>query len=374
MHHTRFFSRRLGLPALATTAVLLAACSPAPSPVPRLPAVFVSTVHNEGAGSVRLLPGHLRPRVESELGFRAGGKVIARAVELGQSVRAGQVLGRVDDADYQLAVAAAAEQQRAAEVDRTQAASDAARFQRLLSDGSVGAADAERQQARADAAAARLTQAGRQLDLARNRAGYAVLTAPFDGVVTAIRFEVGQLLAEGQPVISLAKPGELELQVDVPEALAPGLQSWAASATLGEGRTPVALRLRELAPSAAAGSRTFRARYALVSGAAAANRRMGMTAELRLQRPGGVAAAELPIGALLATSPASAAVWQVDTQTGALQRQPVQLISQTTDLVRVAGLTDGALVVSVGAQKLDAGMKVRAVPRPLAQGHLGAAR
>jgi hypothetical protein len=74
----------------------------------------------------------------------------------------------------------------------------------------------------------------------------------------------------------------------------------------------------------------------------------------------------LPASALLVTTPPAAAVWLVDARTGGLQRTPVQLLSQTTDHVRVAGLTDGALVVSVGAQKLDADLKVRAVQRPLA--------
>ena len=350
---------------LAVASVWLSACSPPPVPPTTLPAVFVSTVRHDSGATVRVLPGQLRPRIEAELSFRTGGKVVAREVDLGQAVRAGQVLGRIDVGDYQLAVLAATEQQRAAEVDSTQAASDAARFKRLLADGSVGAADAERQQARADAAAARLAQAQRQAELARNRAGYAVLTAPFDGVVTALRFESGQMVTEGQAVLSLARPGELELQADVPEALAAGLKSWQAGATVGDGKAVVPLKLRELAPSATAGSRTYRARFALGPKPAGAEWRMGMTAELRLMQPGQHPGAALPASALLVTNPPAAAVWVVDAKTGALQKTPVQLLSQTTDQVRVAGLADGALVVSVGAQKLDAGLKVRAVQRPL---------
>lgn len=365
MNHALPFARGQRLLTLAMGTVVLSACSPPTVPPPRLPAVFVSTVRNDSGVTVRVLPGQLRPRVEAELSFRTGGKVIAREVDLGQTVRAGQVLGRIDAGDYLLAVQAATEQQRAAEVDSAQAASDAARFRRLLADGSVGAADAERQQARADAAAARLAQAQRQVELARNRASYVVLAAPFDGVVTALRFESGQMVGEGQPVLGLARPGELELQADVPEALAAGLKAWQASATFGDGKEVIPLKLRELAPSAAAGSRTYRARFGLGPRPAGVEWRMGMTAELRLAQSGREAGAELPASALLVTTPPAAAVWQVDAQTGALQRTPVQLLSQTTDRVRVAGLADGALVVSVGAQKLDAGLKVRAVQRPL---------
>lgn len=370
---------RWALPAMAA---LLTACAPKPAAPPVVPWVFVSPVRNDSGAAQRVLFGSVRARVEADLSFRAGGKVTARLVELGQRVRSGQALARIDPADYELAVQAATEQQRAAEVDAVQAASDAARFKRLLADGSVGAADTERQQARAEAAAARLTQAQKQAELARNRAGYAVLTAPFDGVVTALRFEVGQVVDDKLPVLSLARPGELEVQVDVPETLVDGLKAWQASLLLGDSMDstaarPLPLRLRELAPSANATTRTTRARYALAAPADATPLRMGMSAQVRLQRAGGPAGAELPVGALLVTAAAAGtaaapaatvagpSVWLVDTKTGALKRQPVQLLSQTTDHVRVAGLADGALVVSVGAQKLDAGLKVQPVQRPL---------
>jgi RND family efflux transporter MFP subunit len=383
MHDTHDpIALRLVLLSLAT---VLVACSPKPAAPLVVPTVFVTPVRNDNGAEQRVLSGTVRPRVEADLSFRTGGKVTARLVELGQSVRTGQALARIDPADHRLALQAAVEQQRAAEVDAAQSASDAARFKRLLADGSVGAADAERQQARADAAAARLAQAKQQVELARNRLGYSELTAPFDGVVTALRFEAGQLVDDRQPVASLARPGELEVLVDVPEPLVAGLKAWQASVPPGEagvnpGGKPIALRLRELAPGASAASRTTRARYALVSPADGSAWRMGMTAEVRLQRPGHRAGAELPLGALLVTRvtdaavPAGAAsaphggpmVWLVDPRTGALTRQPVQLLSQTTDHVRLAGLPDGALVVTVGAQKLDAGMTVQPVLRPLA--------
>src|SRR5205085_8544319 len=108
---------------------------------------------------------------------------------VGDTVKAGQVLARLDPADYRLAVGAAADQVQAASVDARQAASDEARFRRLLADGSVGAADHERQKARADAAAARLDQARRRLELARKREGDAAHVAPYGRGVTAIHCE-----------------------------------------------------------------------------------------------------------------------------------------------------------------------------------------
>jgi RND family efflux transporter MFP subunit len=365
--------------------VLLAGCKPPPAATPVVPAVFVTAVRNDTGAMERVLSGTVRPRVEADLSFRAGGNVVQRRVDPGQSVRSGEMLAQLDVADFALGVQAAADQVRAAEVDATQAASDAARFRRLLAEGSVGAADVERQQARADAAAARLAQARRQAELSSNRAGYATLTAPFDGVVTAVRFEAGQTVAEGQPVLALARPGELEVQVDVPEDLVGSLRAWQATARLKREDAAAAdalpLRLREVAASAAPVTRTYRVRYALGPLPATAVPRLGRTAEVVLRQPGTTPSAVLPLSALLVTPAApggaasgpvtpgsaasSAAVWRVDPRTSALQRQPVGWVSQGTDHVRVTGLPDGALVVSVGAQKLDAGLKVRPVPRPL---------
>jgi len=353
----------LGLVVLAPCA-LLAACSPPPAPPPQVPAVYVSAVVNDIGSATRSLSGTLHPRIESDLAFRTGGKVSARLVELGQAVRQGQPLARIDPEDAQLALQAAAEQVRAAEVDAQQAASEAARYRALAADGVVGRQDMETRQARADGAAARRTQAQRQLDLARNRAAYAVLVAPFDGVVTALRFEAGQQVGEGQAVLTLAKPGELEVLVDVPESLAPSLREHQAAVKLGTGEAALKLRLRELAPSAAAQTRTYRARYAFAVPPPADSVRMGMTAEMQLTRDGAEASVELPLSALLSTD-RQAAVWLVNEPTGALKRQTVRLLSQTTDSVRVAGLSDGEMVVSVGAHKLDAGMTVRPVRRPL---------
>lgn len=339
----------------------LSACSPAAEKAPPVPAVYVSPVHNDQGEDVRMLSGSVRPRIESDLAFRAGGKVTARLVDVGQAVRAGQPLARIDATDYQLAADAAAEQLRAAQVDATQAASDAARFKRLLQDGSVGAADHERQQARSDAAAARLVQAERQLEALRNRAGYAVLTAPFDGVVTGLQMEVGQMVAEGQAVMTLAKPGELEVLVDVPEALAAGVREKVAQARIDGMPDWLTLKLRELAPSASPQTRTSRARYTITS--QTPGLRMGVTAHVQLAGKDAAPSAQLPSGALLATHK-TPSVWLVNDKAGTLTRQTVTLVSQSTDHVRVSGLPEGALVVSAGAQKLDAGMKVQAVARP----------
>lgn len=352
---------RLGAGLIASGLVVLTACSPRTEEALPTPTVYVTPVRNDHGENMQILSGTVRPRIESDLAFRAAGKVTARLVDIGQTVRAGQPLARIDPADYQLAADAAVEQVRAAKVEAIQAASDSDRFKRLLIDGSVGAADYERQHARSAGAAARVAQAERQLELLRNRVGYSVLTAPFEGVITNLQMEVGQMVGEGQAVLVLAKPSELDVMVDVPEALVAGLRHQVGQARIEGVPDVVKLRLRELAPSASAQTRTFRARYALVS--PPPGLRMGVTADVELAREEGIASAELPSGALLITNQ-QPSVWVANDKTGALTRQSVQLLSQSTNHVRVTGLPDGALVVSAGAQKLDAGMKVQTVMRP----------
>jgi RND family efflux transporter MFP subunit len=346
--------------AIALAASVLVACDRPPAQQAPVKPVLVTTVQNRAGGSEHSYSATLRPRYETDVGFRTGGKISQRLVEVGQRVSEGQPLARLDPADYALAVAAAADQVRAAKVDADQAASDAARFARLLGDGSIGAADHERQKARADAAAARHELATRQLDLARNRAAYATLVAPYAGVVTGLKMEAGQVVAEGQPVASLARTGELEVVADLPEHLVQNAKTDRASAELWErpGKQ-LALRLRELSPVASAQARTFRARFAIVDADASAGDelRIGMTAQLLLGRRDTQPSAVLPATALLKTGGAPS-VWVVDAANGTLSQRPVQVIGYAPEAVVVSGLPDGLKVVSVGTQKLVASMKV----------------
>jgi RND family efflux transporter MFP subunit len=356
----------VSLATIAAAAVLLTACSAPPAPPAVVKPVFVTTVTEAVSSQTRSFTSVVRARVETELGFRTGGKVVERLVEVGDVVKAGQVLARLDPADYRLAVSAAADQVQAASVDAQQAASDEARLHRLLADGSVGAADHERQKARADAAAARLEQARRQLDLARNREGYTTLTAPYAGVITALRFERGQVVTEGQPVLSLARDGEREIVADLPEEWAGSVRTLAATATSWhDTKSSLRLVLRELSPLASAQGRTFRVRYAAApeSRAQVDALPLGSTMLLNLSRqPAGPAATVLPVTALVKAS-GPAGVWVLDDKGSGLVFKPVQVIAMDDASVHVMGLAAGSRVVSVGAQKLDAGITVRAIER-----------
>jgi len=351
---------------LAAACVQLGGCGGPPAPVAAVKPVFVTTVTPATSAQSRSFTSVVRARVETDLGFRTGGKVVDRLVEVGDTVKAGQVLARLDPGDYQLAVSAAADQVQAASVDAQQAAADEARLRRLLADGSMGVADHERQKARADAAAARLDQARRQLDLARNREGYATLVAPYTGVVTALRFERGQVVTEGQPVLSLARDGEREIVADLPEEWVGRVRTLAATATpWQDAKSPLRMVLRELSPLASAQGRTFRVRYAATpeSRALVSALPLGSTMQLNLSgQATGPATSAVPVTALVKAS-ASAGVWVLNAKGSGLVFTPVQVVAIDDAWVHVTGLASGSRVVSVGAQKLDAGITVRAVER-----------
>lgn len=354
----------LGLP---LAALVLAACS-APAPPPAVPKpVRVQPAALAPAVDEASFTGAVRARVESDLSFRVGGKVLRRAVDVGQRVRAGELIAALDAEDYGLGLAAAINQQQAAQVEAEQAASDARRFAALLAEGAISEGDAERQRARAAAARERLDQAARGVALARNRGDYAALRAPFDGVVTSMRLEVGQVVGEGQPVVSLARDGEREIVVDLPESRVQRAQSSSATAALwtAEGRR-FAVSLRELAPLASPVTRTYRARYRIGGiggiGADAPPMELGMTAIVFLAERN--AAHTQPVARLPASSlhqhDGRPAVWAVGSD-GRLVLVPVQLVRFGQDEVQLAGLADGQLVVTAGTQKLAEGMAVSAV-------------
>jgi len=300
--------------------------------------------------------GTIKPRHEADLGFRAAGRIASRDVDVGATVRAGQVLARLDPADLALAVRSAEADLASAEALSVQAQADAARSTPLRAQGWVSAAADDLRQANARAAVQRVASARAALALARNRLDYAELRAPSDGVVTAALADPGTVVAEGQAVLRLAEAGAPEAEVALPEQALPLAAQPGASVTLW-ARPGLALpaTLRELAPSADGKLRTYLARYTIAG--APAWLALGMSATLRLPGPGGGDVATLPAAALLDRGDGPM-VWTVG-DGGALQSRPVQVRRLQQDRVVVTGLHEGDLVVALGVQKLDPAARVR---------------
>lgn len=326
--------------------------------------VYVSTINKSNGMEERWLTATIGARFESDLSFRTGGKVLKRLVNVGDRVTRGQPLAELDGADYDLATGIANAQYKAAIIDATQADSDQGRFGRLAGEGAMGTADLERQKSRADASKTRVEQARQQLELAKNRNSYATLVAPYDGVVTAMRMEVGQVVSEGQSVLSFAKDGEREVVVELPEDMVSKAKQYQAKGqSWNDPKTLATLHLRELSPIASIQGRTYRARYAPMPESRATMDRipLGSTAQLQLSLPS-AAGMTVPLSALIKTNN-TPGVWVVNSTGNTLSFAKVNVLNYGTDSVRVSGLNEGVRIVTVGAQKLDGSMKVRPIER-----------
>jgi membrane fusion protein, multidrug efflux system len=177
---------------IATTAGLLA-CSPAPNVQAPVRAVKVIEVGNSSLSSSTEFAGEIRARVESKLGFRVAGKLVARHVELGQRVKAGQLLAEIDAQDYRLSLDSARAQLRSAQSSRDMAAADFKRYKELRDKEFISGAELEHKETALKNAQAQLDQAQAQLAGQGNQLSYSKLFADKAGVITGLDAEVGQL-------------------------------------------------------------------------------------------------------------------------------------------------------------------------------------
>src|SRR5215831_2611265 len=250
---------------LVLAAGTLAACNqitaePATPPRP----VLVTTVHYQRQSTDRSFVGTVRPRIESDLGFRVTGKVQKRLVEVGAPVVAGQALATLDEVDLKLQAEQSEAELRAATGVLAQAAAAESRAVELKQKGWATQAQVEQAKAAADEARARLNRAERSVELTRNSLSYATLIADAPGVVTATLIEPGQVVAAGQTAIRVARLAEKEVVVAIPETmLARARSSDARVSVWSNPRKPYVASLRELAPSADAMTRTYLAKFSI---------------------------------------------------------------------------------------------------------------
>jgi RND family efflux transporter MFP subunit len=303
----------------------------------------------------------IRPRVESDLGFRVTGKVVKRFVQAGQKVKAGEPLASLDENDFRLQKEQAEAEHAAAKMVVAQALGDEKRALALRKNGWTTDATLDRIRAAAQEARGRLQRAERALELAGNSLNYATLRADGDGVVTQALIEPGQVVAAGQTAIRLAHSGELEAAVALPEDFAPLADKGAATLTLWSNKAKsYRAKLRELSPSADAASRTFAARYAILNPDSAVA--LGMSATLSIAANGAEQMMSVPLSALY-NQGQGPAVWKVDVD-GRLQLAPVKLVRFDSDAALVSGgVAPGDQIVVLGVHKLEAGRKVRVMTR-----------
>lgn len=351
---------------IVTAALALSACSRPPAPEEPIRSVKLLTV---GTGSVvarNEYAGEVRARTESRLGFRVGGKLVARPAEVGQRVKPGQLLAQLDAQDLALSSQAAQAQVSAAQTQRDLAAADLKRYQDLQAQGFVSGAEIERRQATLQSAEATLRQAKAQGAVQGNQAGYARLLADGAGVVLSVDAEVGQVVAAGTPVVRVARDGARDVVIAVPEdrvgQIRPGataqvrLWAGAGASSAAAPAAPLEATVREVAASADAATRTYQVKLSLPEGAPVP---LGATASVTL---GGVATGpaviKLPTSALMRADQGSA-VWVFDATAGTVQPRPVKVAgADGNEMVILDGLKPGEEVVATGVHVLSPGQKV----------------
>jgi RND family efflux transporter MFP subunit len=338
----------------------LAACSAGKAAPPTAPLVRTLVVGQADAAPLRYT-GVVRARIESDLGFRVGGKIVERLVDPGQRVRRGQPLMRLDVTDLGLAASAASDRLRAAQAEATRAAAEEARLRRLVEAGAVSRSTYEVALAAAQSASANLSAARAGADEAANQRGYATLLADTDGVVTDVLAQPGQVVSAGAPVVRLARAGDREAAVAVPETQVATLPRVGQAILYGSDR-PIAARLREVAGAADPLTRTYDARFTLAD----AGLPLGATVTVELPRTGASQLA-VPLSSLH-DGGGGPGVWVV--KAGRVTLRPVQVaaLGEETASIAPGALTQGDRIVALGAQLLREGQAVRvataAAPQP----------
>jgi RND family efflux transporter MFP subunit len=308
-------------------------------------------VHGRFAGSIQ-------PRYEVELGFRVAGRIATRQVEIGERVRQGDLLATLEPSDQQNHLRA-----RQAELNKANAAwqqlnDEQRRYQHLIERGVGAQARLDQMSSDLQTQDAILTQARNALQQANDHVSYTRLLAEFDGVVTGWQGEVGQVVATGHPVISLARPESREAVVDLPLELVNGLNDGQQIRVVSQlnPQAFVAAHVRQLTPQIDTATRTQRVRLALDS--VTDSFRLGSTVSVEISSAG-ASFRELPGSALLERD-GLAQVWVIDPQSATLSPRNVTVLARQGTRVRVQGeLRDGDKVVIAGVNGLKSGQKIR---------------
>ncbi|HSC85166.1 MAG TPA: efflux RND transporter periplasmic adaptor subunit, partial [Pseudomonas sp.] len=279
------YRHALSVAVSAALLALLSACGNGETAaIPPRPAMVVHPLPASDAADT--YPGEVRARFESELAFRIGGKISKRLVDAGARVKKDQALAELDPEDVKLQLEAARAQVAAAEANLKLVRTERDRYQTLLQRQMISRSQFDNVENQYRAGEARVKQIKAEFNVASNQAGYSVLRASQDGVISRRLAEAGQVVAAGQTVFTLAADGEREVLIGVPEQAFErfrigqdvSVELWSQPGKQFPGR------IRELSPAADAQSRTFAARVAFTGDVASVE--LGQSARVAIKAAG----------------------------------------------------------------------------------------
>jgi RND family efflux transporter MFP subunit len=354
-------ARVAGLSAFALLALLalLAACKPVEKPEPEpIRPVRVTTVESREGGETVSLTGQVEAREEVNLSFRVGGRMIERSVNVGDRVRAGQVVARLESDTPRNALRSARAELTAVRARLVEAQNNFERHRSLLDRGFITRAMFDQAEQAYRTARAQVDSVQAQVNIAETQLGYANLISDSSGTVTARRAEPGEVVAAGQPIVQLAREGGRDAVFDVPARV---LQTAPANAEVvvvlsSDPKVRTTGRVREVAPQADPVTRTFKVRIGLNDPPAAMRLGSTVTGSVHLGAGSGI---EIPASALTSANQRPA-VWVLDPASNTVSLRNIEVLRY--DLARVAvaeGLQPGDIVVTAGVQTLRPGQQVR---------------
>jgi RND family efflux transporter MFP subunit len=343
---------------------LLAACRPeAEAPPPEIRPVRTVTIEKRDAGVPVVLTGSIRAQDEAPLAFRLSGRVLERAVNLGDRVRAGQLVARLDPQNERNAVRTAQANLSAAQGQLTNARSILQRREPLAARGAVSQAELDQAREQFQTAQAQVEATQAQLEFARDQLSFAELRADAPGVVTAIGAEPGEVVQAGRMIVQLARQGGRDAVFDVPGQVirsAPGDTTITVS-LVDDPAVQANGRVREVAPQADPVTRTFEVNVGLTDPPQAM--RLGATVVGRMTVDS-TAVIDIPATALTQQNQ-QPAVWIVDPATSTVSLRTIDVLRFDPDAVVVSqGLAPGDVVVTAGVQALYPGQRIRLLDSP----------
>ena len=338
--------------------LLLSACDkPAPTgPQPR--PVRAVTVERPRSGEAFSLTGQVRAKDQVNLAFRLDGRVVERLVNVGDVVRKGQIIARLDPNDVQNALRSAQASFASAQATLNQARLAFWRQQELLKDGNTPRALFDDAQRALLTAQAQTDSAQAQLHTAQDQLSYTTLTADAAGAVTATGAESGEVVHAGQMVAQLAYDGARDAVFDVPESIIrTGPHNPLVTIALtNDPQITATGQVREVAPQANSSTRTFQVKVAIIDPPPSMRLGATVTGSITLSAPAGI---EIPASALT-QSDGHPAVWIVDPHSQTVSLRKIDIAQYDPGIALVSnGLEPGDEVVTAGTQTLRPGQPVR---------------
>ncbi|MBR0682673.1 efflux RND transporter periplasmic adaptor subunit [Roseomonas eburnea] len=344
--------------AAALLVATVAGCDDPAPPAPRARPVRVVTVEGRAAGETISLTGQIRARDQGSVAFRLDGRMLERPVNVGDTLRPGDVVARLDRQNQENALRSARAALSAAEAVLTQARLTFRRQQELLRDGWTPRARFDDAQQALQSAQAQVDAAQAQVRIAEDHLGYTTLSADVAGAVTAVGAEPGEVVRAGQMIVQIAREGGRDAVFDVPEQLirtAPRDPEVEIVLT-DDPRIRAVGRVREVSPQADPATRTFQVKVGIID--PPENMRLGSTVSgsIQLEAPPGV---NLPASALTEAN-GRPAVWVVDPESRTVSLRNVEVARFDPGRVVISrGLEAGDVVVTAGVQVLRPGQRVR---------------